>query len=94
MSRWVWIDRAVILAIHDMQLAEHGGGVGVRDERPSPPESGQGQRRDPRQEEEPVRNRGEQRERARVGSWGHRKAGYRAPHVALVTRGAARVAPR
>jgi death-on-curing protein len=31
MSRWVWIDRAVILAIHDMQLAEHGGGVGVRD---------------------------------------------------------------
>lgn len=31
MSRWVWIDRAVILAIHDMQLAEHGGGTGIRD---------------------------------------------------------------
>lgn len=29
--RWVWIDRAVILAIHDMQLAEHGGGAGIRD---------------------------------------------------------------
>ena len=28
---WVWLDRAVILAIHDMQLAEHGGGAGVRD---------------------------------------------------------------
>ena len=28
---WFWLDRAVILAIHDMQLAEHGGGAGVRD---------------------------------------------------------------
>lgn len=28
---WVWLDRAVLLAIHDMQLAEHGGGAGVRD---------------------------------------------------------------
>ena len=28
---WVWLDRAVILAIHDMYLAEHGGGAGVRD---------------------------------------------------------------
>ena len=28
---WVWLDRAVILAIHGMQLAEHGGGAGVRD---------------------------------------------------------------
>lgn len=28
---WVWLDRAVVLAIHDMQLAEHGGGAGVRD---------------------------------------------------------------
>ena len=28
---WVWLDRAVILAVHDMQLAEHGGGAGVRD---------------------------------------------------------------
>ncbi len=31
MSDWVWIDRAVILAIHEEQLAEHGGGVGTRD---------------------------------------------------------------
>lgn len=31
MNAWLWIDRAVILAIHDMQLAEHGGGNGVRD---------------------------------------------------------------
>lgn len=28
---WVWIDRAVVLAIHSEQLAEHGGGDGVRD---------------------------------------------------------------
>lgn len=31
MNAWVWIDRAVILAIHDMQLAEHGGISGLRD---------------------------------------------------------------
>ena len=31
MSEWVWLDRAVIVAIHEMQLAEHGGGAGVRD---------------------------------------------------------------
>ena len=31
MSQWVWLDRAVIVAIHEMQLAEHGGGTGVRD---------------------------------------------------------------
>ncbi|MCF8160384.1 MAG: type II toxin-antitoxin system death-on-curing family toxin [Polaromonas sp.] len=30
MNAWLWIERAVILAIHDMQLAEHGGGSGVR----------------------------------------------------------------
>lgn len=28
----VWVDRALALAIHDRQLAEHGGGAGVRDE--------------------------------------------------------------
>ena len=28
----VWINRALALAIHDRQLAEHGGGSGVRDE--------------------------------------------------------------
>jgi len=27
----VWIDKPVALAIHDRQLAEHGGGIGVRD---------------------------------------------------------------
>jgi len=32
MNAWIWIERAVILAIHDMQLAEHGGGSGVRDD--------------------------------------------------------------
>ena len=30
-SPWVWIDRAVILAVHDEQLAEHGGSSGLRD---------------------------------------------------------------
>jgi death on curing protein len=28
---WRWLDPAVILAVHDAQLAEHGGGAGVRD---------------------------------------------------------------
>ncbi len=28
---WVWIDQAVILAVHEEQLAEHGGAAGVRD---------------------------------------------------------------
>jgi death-on-curing protein len=28
---WVWIDAAVIDAIHDAQLAEHGGLAGTRD---------------------------------------------------------------
>lgn len=28
---WVWIDASVITAIHDAQLAEHGGAAGVRD---------------------------------------------------------------
>lgn len=32
MSNWVWIERPVILAVHNEQLAEHGGAVGVRDE--------------------------------------------------------------
>lgn len=31
MSTWRWIDRAVVLAVHEMQLAEHGGGAGLRD---------------------------------------------------------------
>lgn len=28
----IWIERALALAIHERQLAEHGGGSGVRDE--------------------------------------------------------------
>lgn len=28
---WVWLDRAVLLAAHDEQLAEHGGAPGLRD---------------------------------------------------------------
>ena len=31
MTVWRWIDRTVLIAIHDMQLAEHGGGAGLRD---------------------------------------------------------------
>ncbi len=31
MTAWRWIDRAVLIAIHDMQLAEHCGGAGLRD---------------------------------------------------------------
>lgn len=30
--RWVWIDPAVIRAVHEEQLAEHGGAAGVHDE--------------------------------------------------------------
>ncbi len=32
MSAWVWLDRAVLIAAHDEQLAEHGGAAGFRDE--------------------------------------------------------------
>jgi death on curing protein len=28
----IWVDRALVLAMHDEQLAEHGGASGVRDE--------------------------------------------------------------
>jgi death on curing protein len=31
MIAWVWLDSAVILAVHDEQLAEHGGIAGIRD---------------------------------------------------------------
>jgi death on curing protein len=30
-EQWRWLSEAVILAVHDEQLAEHGGGAGVRD---------------------------------------------------------------
>jgi len=29
--KWIWIERSVILAAHDEQLAEHGGSPGIRD---------------------------------------------------------------
>ena len=29
---WVWLDAQVMLAVHEEQLAEHGGGSGVRDQ--------------------------------------------------------------
>ncbi len=29
---WKWLDAAVLHAVHDEQLAEHGGGPGVRDQ--------------------------------------------------------------
>jgi death on curing protein len=32
MSRWLWLSQAVIVAVHDAQLATHGGGAGVRDQ--------------------------------------------------------------
>ncbi len=31
MTEWVWIDPAVVLAVHEEQLAAHGGSPGVRD---------------------------------------------------------------
>ena len=31
MKQWVWIDPRAISAIHDEQLAEHGGAAGLRD---------------------------------------------------------------
>ncbi len=31
-QRWVWLDKLLILAVHDEQLAEHGGLSGVRDD--------------------------------------------------------------
>ena len=30
-TQWIWINHAVILAIHEEQLAEHGGATGIRD---------------------------------------------------------------
>ena len=29
--RWKWIERAVVIAVHDCQIAEHGGRPGIRD---------------------------------------------------------------
>lgn len=32
MTTWVWLSAEVLRAVHDEQLAEHGGAAGVRDE--------------------------------------------------------------
>lgn len=32
MTTWVWLQPAVLRAVHDEQLAEHGGAAGIRDE--------------------------------------------------------------
>ena len=32
MADWIWLDPAVVRAVHDEQLAEHGGAAGTRDE--------------------------------------------------------------
>jgi death on curing protein len=31
MTEWIWIDAAVLYAVHEEQLTEHGGAAGVRD---------------------------------------------------------------
>ncbi len=31
MMEWIWLDAKVLLAVHNEQLAEHGGGPGMRD---------------------------------------------------------------
>jgi len=31
-EHWIWLDRLAMLAVHEEQLAEHGGAPGVRDE--------------------------------------------------------------
>ncbi|MDP2880297.1 MAG: type II toxin-antitoxin system death-on-curing family toxin [Azonexus sp.] len=31
MSQWTWIEESVVWAVHEAQLAEHGGLAGVRD---------------------------------------------------------------
>lgn len=31
MTAWLWIEEAVVWAVHEAQLAEHGGSTGVRD---------------------------------------------------------------
>ncbi len=31
MTQWRWVTRAVVFAVHDRQIAEHGGLAGIRD---------------------------------------------------------------
>jgi death on curing protein len=30
-TRWIWINPSVIVAIHEAQISEHGGSAGIRD---------------------------------------------------------------
>jgi len=32
MTQWKWVSRQLIEAVHERQIAEHGGGIGLRDE--------------------------------------------------------------
>lgn len=32
MTKWRWVNRQVLLLLHEESLAEHGGGIGLRDE--------------------------------------------------------------
>ena len=32
MTAWKWVNRQVVEAVHERQLSEHGGGVGIRDQ--------------------------------------------------------------
>ena len=32
MTQWKWVSRQVIEAVHERQIAEHGGAIGLRDE--------------------------------------------------------------
>jgi len=29
---WVWVEKSIVLALHDEQISEHGGQAGLRDE--------------------------------------------------------------
>lgn len=31
MKSWIWLEHSVVVVIHEMQLAEHGGMAGIRD---------------------------------------------------------------
>lgn len=31
MRQWIWLSEAAVLAMHEDQLSEHGGGAGIRD---------------------------------------------------------------
>ena len=32
MTRWIWLDQQVALAVHEQSLLQHGGAAGLRDE--------------------------------------------------------------